>query len=477
MEWRRLIGEAERPSLCVSRLYVLIRRFFKRQYLFGVKFLIALLLLVGAAVPNSAEPHSESIKPGPAVPLEQLIEMLKNEDRGTRSRAAYYIGEQGIAAAVAVPALIEQIKPDEPEFLISSALSALGKVGERHEQTIPTLFKAFNQHPSGSRWYAAEGLVHIGDASIPTLLAGTRSEIVSEEMWSQVCMAQILGFDSVHFQFVLDAFSSDDRTRSAIALRGLAMIEHGLPAETLPRLLAALERPAEDGFRRTEILAIIGAMRKKATPAVPRIIPLLEDPEFIVRLRVVQALGKIGGSPAAPAVPALIRLLDSGRDFSSRNAVASLGENGGSEVFPVVPGGIRILNGERDVLPQYIVKTLGKIGGAATAAVPKLIEIMHYDLDNELGGDAAFSLLEIAANSPKLHQGFTNAMKKHGATENFVAQYFAQNVPITPEWIDVFLELFEQGNLPQRLLRILFFRVSPEDQKRFPIQFDRFKYN
>ncbi|GAB5558606.1 MAG: hypothetical protein SynsKO_02530 [Synoicihabitans sp.] len=393
--------------------------------------------------------------------LSQLVDLLKSDERGIRSQAAYYIGEQGMVAVEAVPALIELIKEDEPEYLISSALSALGKVGGGQEQTIPTLFRAFSQEPAGSRWYAAEGLVNLGKAAVPSLLEGTRSEIVSEEMWSHVALAQILGFDTVHFQIILDAFSSDNCARSAIALRGLAMMGTSLPAHTLPLLLDALNRHREDCTSTTEILAIIGDMRKKATPAIPEIIPLLDHPDHMVRIRAVQALGQIGGEATVPAIPSLIRLLERSKDLSDR---ASWIELDG-------PGGGRILTTEPHVPPRYIVATLGEIGPQVETAAPKLVELLHHRLSGSLDRNVASGLFKIATDPAEFRPELIVALNKHGTADAFTEIYLSSVVQINREWVDLFLQLFEQNQISERQIRRLYFALSSEERERLPIEF------
>ena len=111
----------------------------------------------------------------PKAPLNVLIESLHSEDGNTRNRALSFIGSRGPEAKAAVPALIDNL---ENGLMVELTLHVIGKIGTNAVEAIPVLFKSITAYPRqpATRHCAAQALVNIGDAAVPTLKKGVGSD-------------------------------------------------------------------------------------------------------------------------------------------------------------------------------------------------------------------------------------------------------------------------------------------------------------
>jgi HEAT repeat protein len=208
------------------------------------------------------------------------------------------LGKIGPDAAPAVPALIELAKSGS-QFQRAAAVQALGEIGPAAKQAVPVLAGAL-EHPL-LRAAAAEALAGMGTAARPALprLKAMLKQASSGQPIPQVAVAA--------------------------CIKALGAI--GRPAETVPMLLQALERPqykadvcralvaigkpavdilareatSKDSKRRQRAYGALQGMGKLAVPVYVR---LLGQRDPWARAGAVQALGNIGPD-AKEAVPAL----------------------------------------------------------------------------------------------------------------------------------------------------------------------------
>jgi hypothetical protein len=206
-------------------------------------------------------------------------------------------------------------------------------------------------------------------------------------------------------------------------------------------LLYALDLPGADI---TDVIARMCALKSAAAPAVSVLLPLIQDVLHMVRLRAVQALGSIGGAAAAPAVPELIRVLSIDEPL--------LGES----------------------FQRYTIEALGNIGPDAKSAIPQIIEYLDSEQHEFTQFRAAMALCQIDINSPVVQAALVDAIISSGERGLAIARHVSSYTPENREWIDIFIRLYEEGHLPMPTLRRIYFSALPDDQKRFPVQFDRY---
>jgi HEAT repeat protein len=90
-------------------------------------------------------------------------------------------------------------------------------------------------------------------------------------------------------------------------------------------LISILDDPASD--RKEEAAQLLSVIGTQGVDAVPSLMRRVNDSDFFVRLRCIQALGDIGPA-ASPAIPALIRLLHDPDWAIVNSAIYSLGRIG-----------------------------------------------------------------------------------------------------------------------------------------------------
>ncbi len=224
----------------------------------------------------------------------------------------------------------------------------------------------------------------------------------------------------------IDQFAQARSTRREWALRGLralgpeakravpslAELSEGYPTqvdrsvfETLaaigpaasaavPRMLARLH----DDNARTR-MAVLGVLVEiGATPetVVPKALECLHDQDKGVRGEALICLGKLG--PAAKtAVPSLLEFLSFATNASLRVwAFETLGQIQ-AEPEIVLPGLLVALRDPDPVVVQSVARSLGGFGPAASAAAPRLVEILQTGKDVIGKGDVILALGRIRA--------------------------------------------------------------------------------
>jgi HEAT repeat protein len=363
-------------------------------------------------------------------PVEVLIEALHSDDFSTRYRAVYFIGDRGAQAKDAVPALIDNLETD---YMVESTLHALKGIGPNASAAIPALFNSFTAYPKqpATRCYAAEALANIGESAIPTLTNGVGSENVYERTWCHAALAKIEGPESDHFKFLSDAMLSDDKATSLVAVRALTMI--GPDAKTvLPQIIVAMDRQVT---AKTDLAVLLARMGKDASPAIPKLVELLEHSNPMTRQRAAYALSKIGGS----------------------------------EVMPAVPGLIGMLSARKSYVREMAASTLGTIGPAAGRSIRPLIGRLA-DEDEDTRAAAARALGEIGPTDAAVLAALTAAMKdESGRVRSRVAPVLAKNAPVTKEMINVFIAASEDNQRAVMTACDIFFdRLGPGERELFP---------
>jgi HEAT repeat protein len=136
---------------------------------------------------------------------------------------------------------------------------------------------------------------------------------------------------------------------------------------------------------------------------VPVLISLLKDPDRDVRVRVIAALGTLGGQ-AHRVLPVLRAALKetavNDDDESVRTDAAHALLQVGPEPDSEVAGLIDSLHNELEVLRFHAAIALGKLGGDARPAIPVLIHTALWDEDPAVRVEAAVALWKIDRTGP-----------------------------------------------------------------------------
>lgn len=333
-----------------------------------------------------------------------MVGALSDPDDLVRRDAAYELGKIG-ETAIAVPVLIEALGNTSPELRISAA-RGLREVGRESEAAMQALIGSLDDPDAGVRRQAAASL----------RLVGMGNEV---------------------------------------AVRALMSAMADPNAEVRIGAISSLHTHGE-----------------AAAIAIPALSSALADPDGSVRRRAVDALGSLK-ELAGPAAPQLVeRLLDQSEPFQTRQAAATslsyIGLRVGHHQDLVIEGLIRALDDPEARVRNNVAYALGEFGPAASAAVPRLTEMLASDPAQRYRGMAGYALGRI---------GVTNAQVLSELTEAFWSEeinvaWGATNglIGLGPDAVaaamPTLVEIIETGSEVQRVgvLRGLreFGAVSPE---------------
>jgi HEAT repeat protein len=318
----------------------------------------------------------------PAIPA--LIDALKDGDGLTRWYAAGVLGEIGPGAQAAVPELIRLLaSKDEvqgapgtmgfggmaikPDGLAVVAAKALGRIGPDARAAVAPLTKMLAEADESTRSGAAEALGEIGRDAGPAVPDLAR--LLSDRAW-----------------FVAG--------NAATALGRI-----GAPAVTA--LNQAL-RGRDPQVRHLAITAL-GEVGPDAAAALPDLLRALADPDEETRTAAAEAIGPIGKGPAAAtAVSGLLAALKDRDRVVRKTATEALGKVGSRDdrVIPALAAMMR--DSDREV-KHAAAENLETIGMPAFASLRTLLR----DKDQDLQDSAAYALSRMASAAWNRQEGET----------------------------------------------------------------------
>lgn len=230
------------------------------------------------------------------------------KDKDERIQAAGELGDMSEDAAAAVPKLIPLIH----DAAVGAAVTeALGDIGEASAPAVPELIKAMEQDKEEIASEAAWALGGIGPeakAAIPALIAGVdKPHLLKPAAWA---LGMIGPESKAAVPKLCALLQHQDATVRRYAISSLGRIgpaaKEAVPL-LLPHAMMKVEYNADRANRRAAIIAVaeIGPDPKDG---VPFFVGLLQDPDWTVRVKALEGLGRLG--PAAKdAAPELVKVL------------------------------------------------------------------------------------------------------------------------------------------------------------------------
>jgi HEAT repeat protein len=282
----------------------------KRIYLSLTVLLLALILMIGWRVLSQKEPTYQGRRESA-----WLSQYAPNTDPSDVDDALRAMGTN------AIPLLLDYLRSEDSLFRILLTRIGLSYVAAevRHQQAekgfaalaemasnaVPDLAKIYERNDSPSaRQAAANALVEIGPASRPAL---------------PIIMASA--------------------TNSDPDVRGFALYTLGRLALDPARVCPILTNAIRDSNREVRVQAAFGIsvlsfMGGDARPAIPALIPALQDSYPPVRCGAAEALGHIHSAPelVVPALSALLRDSNGSARGSAASALGAFGTNAKSSL-------------------------------------------------------------------------------------------------------------------------------------------------
>jgi HEAT repeat protein len=251
----------------------------------------------------------------------------------------------------------------------TNGIPVMGRMLEATDSTTRREIVSWMRRQSWIRWQprldhewhhiGGEGLKIVRDEAVPYLLSRLETGNVAGRRNAAILLGEIQTRGPTVIPRLAMAMRDSDRSVRMVAAQALARWGLG-PVETWIEALS----DTEAGIRRIAAEAL-SRMGRRADPARPYLLKLLEDSEVEVQTAAVQALG-------------------------------SMGE--GSEGF--VDFLLMRMNGDQH-RQEMFVRALGEAGPAATKAMPRLWEIVESETtENEMREKALAALGNIASRVP-----------------------------------------------------------------------------
>ncbi len=249
--------------------------------------------------------------------IPDLIGQLSSNDFHDRQHAAKQLGDLGLAARGAVPALAKALHDAYPEVR-KSAAKALGQIGS---PAVQVLVEALQSRDAGIRKMAAQALAQAGpDAkeAVPELMDALQDKTSDVRMAAIDALGE-MGEEGREAAPELARLFYDPNVRLRERVRA-ALTSIG-PASVEPLSEALSEQDKiEVRLDAIQMIALFGPAAKKALPALRK---ALTDPDYRIRAAAASALGKME-LDGADAVPDLLAALKDKKLAVQSEAVTAL---------------------------------------------------------------------------------------------------------------------------------------------------------
>lgn len=195
-------------------------------------------LLIAGQAHESARIRSLSVRalaakgPRASDAQTELIRRLEDPDVETRCTAVYALGQIGAAPPSIVPRLKSLVHDEECD---QNAILLLGKIGPAAKDAIPDIATKMHGTVGSVPCNAAEALVGIGQASIPTLLKLARSKDEYQRAWSAWALAQMVSDKLIPLSVFEEAYNDVSPEVRIRLLHGLELA--GPKAKRVSRIL------------------------------------------------------------------------------------------------------------------------------------------------------------------------------------------------------------------------------------------------
>jgi HEAT repeat protein len=297
----------------------------------------------------------------------------------------------------------------EPEFR-NQATMMIGRLGKPGLAALPTLEKLLKEPPS--------------DDGIPAV-------------WSAKAIA-LLGPGARDATPILIEVLEDPATPIAAQLACLEALARigGHHAKSIPAVVRTLKRASHrdlDAGDRALLMASIDAfslLGSGASIAVPELMDLLDHPQELVRLKVVQALGAIG-KPSSPAANSLAEMLIFDESDAVRKAAAFTLASMGPDAHQLLS---QLARDEDVSVRKFSVEALGTIS-SRNEGLEQLLARALTDQAAEVRLMAAIALENDASKRTEVLQTFARLiMDRDRSVRLSAANHLSAMKPDDAEW-------------------------------------------
>jgi WD40 repeat protein len=390
-------------------------------------------------------------KLGPAAEpaVSALVEGLSDANDRIRFKSAELLGAIGPAArARAWSPLVDLLLDDDPAAR-AVASAALVKLGPPNRSNLDKLRTLLDDRREDARRYALTALAAMGDEAsdaAPVLRKTAANDAIADlRALALAALQRIQPTNKETVETFGRCLADSNDAVCEQAARGLAAAgpKHG----ALPSLLQAMEH------RNANVVRIAGEALARGPldkSQVPMLTAALQSKNVNVRLRTVEALGRLG-DPASTAINTLCDLLKSKQVEERRAVVVALGRIGKS----ARAAGPRLVESLKDndvVVMRETAMTLAQIGAdEVEQAIPQLVKILRItqagDASQIADRDRARKLL-VSLGQPAA-RGLAQALRSEFATGKLTSVVGKANAEARATALLTLEEMGAKANVPE----------------------------
>ncbi|MGH7168821.1 MAG: HEAT repeat domain-containing protein [Gemmataceae bacterium] len=272
----------------------------------------------------------------------------------------------------AVPAILPAFDDANPR-LRRAAYSALGLLGSSAREAVPKLTRLLEKGDIEDRLEAIKTLGRLGFAarSAAPAILKLTGDSDARLRVAGLTTLQFVGADPILARRA--ALKALEDEDLLVRSRGVVLL--GRVAPNHPDILPHLQELLKQPIGRSELLLLVNQMGPRAARTVPRLTKLIGDADLPSRRLAVQALGNMR-SAARSAVPALLEQLRSPDSALRQTTVSALRSIGGDSER-IVPAVVEAAKLQDPAMRSMCLLLLNDHAGKAAAAVPWLVAELH----------------------------------------------------------------------------------------------------
>jgi HEAT repeat protein len=310
--------------------------------------------------------------------LTDLVKALSSADSKQKTKAAEALGEMGEKAKDAIPSLLKLLS-DPDDFTKRTALSALVKIGLPNKTDVPLFANSLREPSVELRRYAASTLERMG-ADARGAAADLTAALGDNDPMVRQSVARALGKlgrdvkdNAVRpLELLLTDSNRDNRMAAAEGLADLYAASNDM--ESLKKMLKNQDTDVR-GFA----VKAFAKMGKAAKPVLPDLLEMAKSDTGDVRRATVQLLALVDPIDSKPGLNLVVESLSSGDKETKLAALAALGVLA-KEAPSNVVGSVKEMTKDQEMKKAAIV-ALSKLGTVQKTAVTALAEMLKESDD------------------------------------------------------------------------------------------------
>lgn len=310
--------------------------------------------------------------------LTDLVKALSSADSKQKTKAAEALGEMGEKAKDAIPSLLKLLS-DPDDFTKRTAQSALVKIGLPNKTDVPLFANSLREPSVELRRYAASTLERMG-ADARGAAADLTAALGDNDPMVRQSVARALGKlgrevkdNAVRpLELLLTDANRDNRMAAAEGLADLYAASNDM--ESLKKMLKNQDIDVR-GFA----VKAFAKMGKAAKPVLPDLLEMAKSDTGDVRRATVQLLALVDPIDSKPGLNLVVESLSSGDKETKLAALAALGVLA-KEAPATTVNNVKEMVKDND-MKKAAIAALSKLGTVQKAAVMALAELLKESDD------------------------------------------------------------------------------------------------